>query len=877
MSLEDRAQRAPQLLLAATFILGLCPEAGDANSAAIDMRPSNFEGRCSYFTLSLKQGRLRMKIFKAAKSSHAKRFLLVALMAISPPSSILAQERTALSESEEKTESKESSTGENTVEAPVEIPPVEVVQPAKQKQPPTKETQVTKSSGRSNVARKRDSSPPPLEADSDSNTNQSGNSNTRGDNNASGGGLGSGLGPVSGVVATSSVTATKTTTPILEIPRTVDVVTEEQIIEQQAQTVSQALRYTPGVTLEKFSASGIFETYVVRGFEAPQYLDGLPLPSESTLTFARPYVDPYMLQRIEVLKGPASALYGQVPPGGLINMVSKRPTFDTHNEVFFTTGSFDRVQPGFDFGAPIDPGGKVAYRVVGMGRITDLQIDHTDDQRFFIAPSITFRPNINTELTILGSYGQNGGYGPQQYVPLELTKKSAPFGRLPYSRYLGQRNYDGYDQQQGWIGYEFRHRFNDIFEFRQNLRYENVGIDLTSLRTEGLLRDPLGQIVDYRTVNRSANYVASTISNLGVDNQLEAKFGTGLLDHKILLGLDYQNGTGSGDYAFGLAPPIDAYAPAYDLLIPPVSALTPIVNSENEQTQLGFYAQDQINVGRWYLTLGGRHDKTSALTVDPAPGRPPRVELNDAAWTGFAGLNYVFDTGFAPYGSVSSSFQPASGFSLVDENGTPLKPTTGQGWETGVKYQPRGTKIHLSGAYFEIVQANVAKPSADFAFVRQAGEVEVKGYELEAKASLSDNLDLIAGYANFSSILAADTNPAVVGNVFPNVAQETGSLWAMYTFRRGMLAGVGLGAGVRYTGPQFVDDANTVETAGYSLMDAAFAYEFGYAAPKLDGLTLRINVANVFNKYYVSSCVTSPVYCGLGAERTTLATLAYKW
>jgi iron complex outermembrane receptor protein len=693
------------------------------------------------------------------------------------------------------------------------------------------------------------------------------------------GGIGSGetaLGPVNGVVATRSATGSKTDTPILEIPRTVDVVTQDEITQQQAQNVSQALRYVPGVTLEKFSASGIFETYVVRGFEAPQFLDGLPLPSESTLTFARPYVDPYMLERIEVLKGPASALYGQVPPGGLINMVSKRPTFSPHNEVFFTTGSFERAQAGFDIGAP-DPSGKFAYRLIGMGRTTDLQMDHTEDNRFFIAPSFTFRPNLDTELTILAAYGQNGGYGPQQYVPYELTRRSAPFGRLPYSRYLGQENYDGYDQEQGWIGYAFRHRFNDVFEFRQNLRYEHVNMDLQALRTEGLLRDAAGTIVDFRTVNRSANVVASKINNFGVDNQLEAQFATGPLEHTMLFGIDYQDATGFGKYAFGFAPPIDAYAPVYDLPMPPNSALLPIVNSDNDTDQLGFYAQDQIRLNRWILTIGGRHDEANATVVDPTPGRPPRVDLNDKAWTGFAGVNYIFDSGLAPYASVSSSFQPVSGFTLVDETGEPLEPTTGKGWETGIKYQPPGTRVLLTAAYFDIAQSNVAKPSADFAFIEQAGEVRVKGYELEGKASLNDSLDLIAGYSNFSAILTDDTNPLVIGNVFPNVAQETASLWAMYTFHQGIIAGLGLGGGVRYTGPQFIDDANTVETAGYTLMDAALAYDFSYMAPRLEGLELRINVANVFNKFYVASCVTSTVYCGLGAERTILTTLAYRW
>jgi iron complex outermembrane receptor protein len=681
-------------------------------------------------------------------------------------------------------------------------------------------------------------------------------------------------GPVDGIVATRTATGIKTDTPILEIPRTVNVITKDQIEQQRAQTIGQALRYTPGIMLDKYTPNGMFDVFVVRGFEAPIYLDGLMLPNEQTITFAKPFVDPYMLERIEVLKGPASALYGQAPPGGLIDMVSKRPTEEPQNEVFFTYGSFDWKQAGFDFSGPVDKEGKLSYRIVGMGNDTDLQIDHTDRQRFFIAPSLTWRPDTSTTLTLLGNFATTNGYGPQQYVPFELTRKSAPLGRIPYSRYLGDPDNDHAWIDEYWFGYAFEHRFNNVFTFRQNVRFSSVETEVTALRTEGLAP---GQTVP-QFVNRTNNYVAGYTNDIVLDNQLEARFGTGGLEHKLLAGLDYQYGQGSADYRQGFAPPINAYNPDYNLPIPGVATLAPFVDSRTQHDQLGVYLQDQIKLDNWILTLGGRHDWAHTESNGSQFGLPLDVTIDDEAWTGFAGLSYVFANGLAPYVSYSTSFEPAHGFTLTDTNGEVLKPTTGEGVEAGVKYQPLGSNTLLSAAVFDLKQKNVAKPSADFSFTRQAGEVRVSGIELEAKSQLTRNLDVIAGYSHyFNAEITEDTNPDVVGNVFPSVARDNASLWGMYTWHEGSLAGFGLGGGVRYTGSQFANDANSFKVPGYTLFDLAASYDLGYLSPNYAGASLQLNVANLLDTYYVATCVSSEAYCGLGAERTIYATLRYKW
>ena len=684
------------------------------------------------------------------------------------------------------------------------------------------------------------------------------------------------ISPVDGYVATRSATSSKTDIPILETPRTVNVVTKDQIEAQAAVSIPQALRYIPGILLDKYSSAGVYDTYVVRGFEAPIYLDGLLLPADATFSFARAINDPFSFERIEVLKGPASALYGQAPPGGLINLVSKRPQLEPHNEVFFRTGSFGYAEAGIDLTGPVDKEGKLAYRLVGLVRDTDLQMDFTDSKRYFIAPSLMWSPDRDTSLTILSSISHTEGYGPQQYVPFQLTQKAtAPLGRIPYSRYLGDDSVDHLEMDQRMIGYEFKHRFNSVFEFRQNLRYSEVENETLALRTEGLLGDG-------RSVGRSLNYVAGWTRNFLIDNQLQADFSTGDFAHKMLFGLDYQTGRSFGDYRFNFAiPSIDAYTPVYGVALPGIDSLFPFAATTTDLSQLGVYLQDQIKFDKWIVTLGGRFDRAETSAVDPLRYTPPtvptgRVDIDDDAWTYFAGLSYVFDNGLAPYVSYSTSFQPANGFSLVNSEGI-MKPTTGEGFEAGIKYQPTGTRLLMTAAYFDITQQNVDRPTVNPFVSIQTGEVNVEGVEFEIKASINDNLDIVGGVGHLKAKITDDPVATIVGNDFPSVAEDTASLWAMYTWREGFLAGFGLGAGVRYTGSQWAEATNVTKIPGYTLADLSAKYDFKYVAPDLDGLSLQLNVANLFDKYYVATCVTGPAYCGLGAERTIYGTLKYEW
>jgi iron complex outermembrane receptor protein len=673
-------------------------------------------------------------------------------------------------------------------------------------------------------------------------------------------------GPVVGYLANQSATATKTDTPILTTPQSISVVTKDQIQDQGAQNLTEALRHTPGVTVVSFGANAFFDSFKLRGFEAPRYLDGLRLPADNT-TFAIPRIETYGLERLEVLKGPSSGIYGQSEPGGLINMVSKRPTSTPQYEIQGSFGSFERFQGAFDIGGPIDKKGEFLYRVVGLGRDSNTQTDFVQDNKLFIAPSFTWRPTLDTSFTILSHYQKVDNKGYQQYVPGQVSFLPNPNGRIPYGRYLGEPGPDGYHLEQFAVGYAFEHRFNNSLQFRQNLRYTDVSNDLASVRTEGMVTD--------RLVARTYNYVKAKAANIALDNQLQADFLTGPFAHKVLFGIDYFNLWANTDYRSAGITPIDAYSPVYGAAVPSFASLAPFILRDDKQSQAGVYLQDQIKLDRFTLTVSGRQDWASteftSKALFPLPGTYSR---EDSAQTGRVGLNYLFDIGLSPYVSYATSFTPNLG---ADSAGRSFRPTTGEGAEIGVKFKPNGSNFMITAAAFDIRQKDVLTGDpANFFFSVQTDAVRVRGIELELKGNLTRELEIIAGYSHLDPRVTSSI-AGYAGKYMMSTAQDQGSIWGKYTWYDGPLAGLGLGAGVRYVGETYGDNFNTFVIPSYALVDAAVSYDFGYARRDWKGWKAQVNVTNLANRFYVASCLTGLPYCGLGNARTVLGTLKYNW
>ncbi|MHC2017076.1 TonB-dependent siderophore receptor [Methylobacterium sp. CM6247] len=679
------------------------------------------------------------------------------------------------------------------------------------------------------------------------------------------------IGPVHGYVARRSATATKTGTPILETPQAINVVGRKEIEDRQAQSVSQALLYTPGV-MNQYGTDVRYDWLYVRGFVPGRYLDGLRLPFGAR-GYSQPRVESYGLERVELLKGPSSGLYGQNSPGGLLNLVSKRPTATPLREIQLQTGSFGRAQAAFDLSGPIDPEGKILYRLTGLARTTGTQLDYLEEDRVFIAPSLTLRPDADTSLTILSQYLNidSPGGGAPQGLPALGTLYANPKGRIPTKRFIGEPNYDRFKLQQGFIGYAFEHRFNDVWTVRQNLRYSHV--DANTQRVQAI-----GLGADNSTLSRYAWAFPERSDLFNIDNQAEARFSTGPFAHTLLLGADYLREDARYDESqLRIVPSVDVFAPVYAGTVtrPPLG--TRITQGRN---QTGLYAQDEIRFGGFRLTVSGRQDWADAVTrtTNAATGALTRVKQDDAAFTGRVGLSYLLDGGLAPYISYATSFQPTAG---TDRAGQPFAPTEGEQIEGGIKFQPPGTNLLMTGTVFDLTQKNVLTPDpTDFRFNAQTGEARVRGVELEVKASLTESLDLIASYAAMNSeITKANANAAgasIIGNELPFVPQHQASAWLDYTFRTGDWAGLGLGAGVRYIGASVGDNANFYHIPVVTLVDAAIRYDFGYRYPALKGVDLAVNATNLFDKTYVSTCIAA-TGCFYGNRQTVLATLRYRW
>ncbi|RIY01062.1 TonB-dependent siderophore receptor [Aureimonas flava] len=704
------------------------------------------------------------------------------------------------------------------------------------------------------------------------------------------GGGESAFGPVDGIVATRSATGTKTETPLKETPQAINVVTADQMARQGSQTVTEALRYTPGVIAQYGNSDLRHDWLTVRGFTPGRYLDGLRLPFGAR-GYSQPRIEPFGLERVEVLKGPASLLYGQGNPGGTLNMVSKRPTEERVREIQVQGGRYSRAELAGDFGGRLDEEGRWLGRIAALGRMTDTETDFVEENKLFVAPSLTWRPSDATSLTLLGQYQRidapGGGQAPG--LPADGTLYPDPVtGRfIERGTFIGQPGYDHFENEQWFAGYEFAHELSDQVEIRQNLRYGEV--DTHSQRVQGFCF-PTTSLCSATNLGRYAWAFPESAKLFTVDNQAEVHFDTGPLEHTALIGLDYldersdfsESNLQYVNFPRGvpgyLAFPYNVFSPGYSLTAQVPKPATVI---DQTRSQLGLYAQDQVKFGGWSLVGGLRQDwadtTTDTTTVSTSTTRT--TDQSDSALTGRAGLLYSFDNGITPYVSYATSFQPAAG---TDRLGSAFDPTEGEQIEVGLKYEPTGINALFTLSAFQLTQTNVLTPDPlNYSFSVQTGEVEIRGLELEGKAELADGLELIASYAyqdseitkaNPSSAAAAST----LGNRLAFVPEHQASAWLDYTFGEGPLHGFGLGGGLRYTGQTFGDNANRFDIPSFTLFDASVRYDFGALSPKYEGVTLKVDATNLLDKTYVSTCI-APVGCYYGEGRMVYATMNVKF
>ncbi len=694
-------------------------------------------------------------------------------------------------------------------------------------------------------------------------------------------------GPAATIAARQSATGTKTDTPIQKVPQSISVVTAEEMALHQPKSVKEALSYTPSVAVGTRGASNTYDYLIIRGFAADgqsqnNYLNGLKMQGNF---YNDAVIDPYMLERAEIMRGPVSVLYGKSSPGGLLNMVSKRPTTEPLKEVQFKAGTDSLFQTGFDFSDALDDDGVYSYRLTGLARSANAQQKGAEEQRYAIAPAFTWRPDDKTNFTFL-SYFQNepetGYYG---WLPKEGTVEPLPNGkRLPTDFNEGAKN-NTYSRNEKMIGYSFDHEFNDTFTVRQNLRFAQNKVSQKSVYGYGMCSDPLyssnpssspcanvPQSQWGHTLTRQYVIDNEKLENFSVDTQLQSKFATGSVDHTLLTGVDFMRMRNDIDSWFGYAgsvAPSDIYnldRSDFDFGAHPNPSGPYRVLLKQKQT--GLYVQDQAQWDKVLVTLGGRYDWADQSSFNRDYGN--KSDRDDKQFTWRGGVNYLFDNGVTPYFSYSESFEPAS---QTDANGDLFAPSKGKQYEVGVKYVPEDRPIVVTGALYQLTKTNnlMADPNGSL-FSVEGGEIRARGVELEAKAALSASVNVVGSYTYTDAEYTTDTN--YKGNTPAQVPKHMASLWADYTFFDGPLSGLTLGTGGRYTGSSYGDPANSFKVGSYTVVDALVRYDL--ARVGMAGSNVALHVNNLFDREYVASCFNT-YGCFWGAERQVVATATFRF
>ena len=664
------------------------------------------------------------------------------------------------------------------------------------------------------------------------------------------------------IVVTSQMQsgATKIATPDIETPQSVSIITREQFEEQGAISVRQAVSYTPGVYSNQIGASNRFDYIVLRGFSDGSldnvYLDGLKMMGD-TNSHSSLVVDPWFLENIEVVRGPASVLYGRSSPGGIVALTSRKPSFDPGGEIKLFAGNNNQRGAAFDVTGALDDNDRVAARLSGMTRYADSQFDTLKEQRYAIMPSLTWRITDQTRLDLMAYLHRDPEGGSHSGLPYEGTVVPHYGKKIANTFFEGEDDYDKYDRRENMVGYNFEHLFDNGWSVRQKLRYLHTKVELNQVYAAGWLNET--------ELNRGYSGSDEKMNAITLDNQLDRSVDTWAVNHRLLIGIDYQDRSNDTTGYYGAFPAIDAFNPVYGAK---PDYITMYSREKHKLRQTGYYLQDQMSWERWRFTLGGRYDQVSVSNIDKL--NQTRSDLDKNNFSTRAALLYLFDNGFAPYISYSTAFTPTS---FADENGNVLDPMKGKQWEAGLKYEPEGMNSQFSASVFRINQTNIATKEEPTDPYRSIGEIESKGVELEAISQLTDSFRLQAAYT-WTDIRYKKSSPEEQGKRAVYAPRNQASAWLSYDVKSGPLDGLTLGSGVRYVNGITSDRLNTHTLPSWTLVDMTIGYDLSKVGIK--GLSAQLNVNNLTDKSYIAAC-NSLSYCYFGAERSIVGSVSWKF
>ncbi|MFL9812206.1 TonB-dependent siderophore receptor [Stutzerimonas sp. VN223-3] len=638
------------------------------------------------------------------------------------------------------------------------------------------------------------------------------------------------------VVAQELWVGGKVPTSILNTPASVSVITQKEIEQRSASTTEEVLQYTPGVITDFYGTDDRNDYFKIRGFQATTYRDGLTLGSMRGVR-----EEPFAYERIEILRGANSTLFGPADPGGSVNFVSKQPRFDKFGQGYVTYGSFDHVETGIDVGDSLNEDQTLAYRFTGKIQDSDREYDHSKDDNKFVMGGLTWAPTAFTSATVILDYlntdssPNSGGY-----------PKDREYDR---SKFYGEPGYNFHDVERTSISGIFTHDFDNGFVLRSNLRYSELTDDFGYVYLDGtgtgtsLNRDAFGTDTEADQLN----------GNLML--QYDARFEN--IDSSTMVGVEYRDASSEDSSVYQGVSPIDIANPTYGGA--PVGLVPYSRNKQDYTTKSVFVQQNLSFFDRFIVTGGVRNDSLDLASTDIT-----NVKASDNfSETSYRGaLTYMVNDEISTYVSMVESVAPPT---------IGVTPERGKQYEIGVKYSPMGMNALFSAAVYDLTQEDVtiAVVQPNGTIERETiGESQVRGLDLEAKAELTDNLSLIGGYSYMESEVlrgALRSGVSLKGNEFATAPKHSASLWTYYSLP-GTDMSVGLGA--RYTGAYQFDAANTAESDATTLFDAAFNYQI------LKDTELAVNVSNLLDEQHVVGSGTADYY---NPGREITAKVSYNW
>ncbi|WP_025886414.1 TonB-dependent siderophore receptor [Asaia prunellae] len=668
--------------------------------------------------------------------------------------------------------------------------------------------------------------------------------------------------------ATIASSATKSNTPLIETAQSVTVVTRNEMDIRGVLNLNQAVRYAAGITPDLRGGVGTrYDLFQLRGFTIPEFLDGLRL-QDSPTGYAIAQIDTSRLERLEILKGPASALYGQSSPGGLVALQSKMPLDKvSYGSVNATGGMFDLYRVDADMGGYATKDGSIRYRVYGTVNGQHTQLTRTGSRRFSISPTVSFGGNGPDTLTLIGNYQYDPEAGTYGGVPLEGSLKPAPFGGyLPRNFYDGDARFEKFNRKHGAFTYIYTHRFNNDWSFSTRGRYDDLKTQYRSVYNAGYWNAD-GMLPRYGFGTTEHTH------NLAFDSGFHGKLRTGPFTHMLMAGFDYQQQWANETAGSSNAPDLNVFAPNYDMGIDPLQTYA---RYKVDSHQIGAYGQDEIHWGGLILTGSIRNDWFRSRQIEYLSDSNSKQSPSQITWRA-SGL-YHFKFGLAPYISYATSFQPQTGVVIETSGAThQASPSIGKQLEGGLKYQLPGTPILLTAAGFHIEQTNVLLSIPNTIYNTQQGLVHSDGFEFEAHMDSWHNLTVDA------AVSVQRVKDDSTGKPLIQSGRGNASLFGFYTLPKGRLKSLGFGAGMRYSASAYGGEASygSANVPQYALFDASLRYDLANVSRNLKGWTVGASVRNLFDKRYVTNCLAYASYgqafCYYGERRNAQANIGFAW